>query len=117
MDTIAQIDTFFSGKPKAWALFEVLRIRVLDAYPQTQLRVMKTCIALDDPKPFAYVSFPPKKSFTGLWLSISLREALALPRFEMVVPVSKSRYTAHIHLPDEHAIDEELLSLVALSHR
>ena len=117
MDTIAQIDAFFAGKPQQWRIFEMLRIRMIAAWPQAQLRVMKTCVSVDDPRPFAYVSFPPKKSLPGLWLSISLREEMTHPRFAMVVPVSKSRYTVHIHLPDEEAIDDELLSLIALSHR
>ena len=117
MDTVVQQDVFFAGKPEAWMIFEALRAQVLKAWPQTQSRVMKTCIAFDDPKPFAYVSFPPKKSMSGLWLSIGLSEMMQHPRFAMVVPVSKSRFTVHIHLQDESAIDEELLALIARSHR
>ena len=117
MDTIAQIDAFFAGKPQAWAVFEALRAELLCVYPDAKLRVMKTCIAFDDPKPFAYVSFPPKKSLPGICLSIGLREEMRHPRFAMLVPVSKSRFTAHIHLPDESAVDDELLFLIALGHR
>ena len=117
MDMIAQTDAFFAGKTEAWAVFESLRRRIVETYPQTQLRVMKTCISFDDPKPFAYVSFPPKKGLAGLWLSISLREAMTHPRFAMVVPVSKTRFTVHIHLADKSEIDGELLDLIALSHR
>ena len=117
MDMIAQTDMFFAGKTEAWTVFESLLQRIVDIYPQTQLRVMKTCIAFDDPKPFLYVSFPPKKSLQGLWLSVSLREMMTHPRIAMLVPVSKSRCTAHIHLPDAQGIDDELLALIALSHR
>ena len=117
MDIIAQTDAFFAGKPEAWALFEALRSRVLSCWPDTGLHVMKTCIAFDDPKPYLYVSFPPRKYLAGLWLSISLREPAEHPRFAMVVPVSRTRYTVHIHLPDADAVDEELLSLIALSRR
>ena len=117
MDIIAQIDAFFAGKPAQWALFEELCSRVLARCPDSGLRVMKTCIAFDDSKPYLYVSFPPRKYLAGLWLSISLREPAEHPRFAMVVPVSRTRYTAHIHLPDADAVDEELLSLIALSRR
>lgn len=117
MNAIAQADAFFAGKPETWALFEALRIRLLKTWPQGRLRVMKTCISFDDPKPVVYISFPPRKSLSGLWLSISLREAMSHPRFAMVVPVSRSRFTAHIHLPDEHAIDDELISLIEMGRR
>lgn len=117
MDTIVQIDAFFAGKPERWALFDRLKSAICSAYPSAQLRVMKTCICFDDLKPFLYVSFPPKKSMEGLWLSIGMREAMTHPRFTMVVPISKNRYTVHIHLPEASAIDEELLGLIALSHR
>ena len=117
MDTIARIDAFFAGRAAQWALFDALARAVLGRFPSAHLRVMKTCIAFDDPKPFIYVSFPPKKSMGGLMLSISLRERRQHPRFCMVVPVSPSRFTAHIHLPEEAQINDELLALIAYSRR
>lgn len=117
MDIIAQTDAFFAGRGELWALFEALRARVLARYPETSLRVMKTCIAFEDPEPYLYVSFPPRKRMEGLWLSISLREPVESPRFALLVPISKTRTTAHIQLPDAQGIDGELLSLIALSHR
>ena len=117
MDMIASLDAFFAGKPEQWALFESLRRAVCCVYPQTQMRIMKTCISLDDPRPYLYVSFPKKKSEKGLLVTLSMREMMTHPRFAMVVPVSKARYTVHIPLPDAGAIDGELLSLIALSHR
>ena len=116
MDSIAQIDAFFSGKSEIWKVFEALRMRMQEAYPKAQIRVMKTCISFDDPRPFAYVSFPPKKNLSGIWLTISLRERMDHPRFAMIVPVSKSRFTVHIHLPDEDAVNDELLELITLGH-
>ena len=117
MDTIAQIDAFFAGKPQKWALFEEIRKYVCSAHPETSLRVMKTCISFDDPKPYLYVSFPKRKSDEGLLLTISLQEAMSHPRFAMVVPVSKNRFTVHIPVKDISELDKELLSLIALSRR
>ena len=117
MDTMVQTDLFFAGKPEAWALFEALRESVLSRYPDTKLRVMKTCVAFDDPKPYLYVSFPPRKSMGGILATISLRERMEHPRFFMVVPVNQSRFTVHLHIERAEQIDAELLSLVALSHR
>ena len=117
MDIRVQTDIFFAGRPEAWALFERLRAALAVRWPAAQLRVMKTCISFDDPKPFVYVSFPPKKSMRGLLLSISLRQRMEHPRFFMVVSVSASRVTVHIHIENERQIDDELLELIALSHR
>ena len=117
MDTMVQTDLFFAGRPEAWALFEALRAAVLARYPDTRLRVMKTCVAFDDPKPYLVVSFPPRKAMGGILMSVSLRERMEHPRFFMVVPVSKSRFTVHLHIERAEQIDEELLSFVALSHR
>ena len=117
MDSIAQCDAFFSGRPQEWALFEALREALLARYPSTQLRAMKTCIAFDDPKPYVYVSYPPRKSMGGILMTVSLRERMESARFFMVVPISKNRYTVHLHLTDRAQIDEELMRYAALSHR
>jgi len=117
MDAIVQIDAFFAGKPERWTLFEVLRKKLCAAYPTTQLRVMKTCISFDDPKPYCYVSLPKKKAEDGLLVSVSLRERMEHPRILMLVPISKTRFTAHIPVKGEAEIDEEFLALIALSRR
>ena len=74
MDVIAQTDAFFAGKPGAWLVFETIKEKMIARWPQTQLRVMKTCIVFEDKKPYLYVSHPPRKGMRGVWLSISLRE-------------------------------------------
>ena len=117
MDILAQTDAFFAGKPQQWKVFEAVRMAVLARYPHACIRVMKTCIAFDDPKPLCYVSFPPKKGMGGLMLTVSMREMMRHPRFYMVVPVSKQRFTVHIHIGDESQADQELMDLIALSHR
>jgi len=117
MDILAQTDAFFAGRKAQWRLFDALRQAVMDRYPDAQLRVMKTCIVFDDPKPFLYVSIPKKKAMAGLMLSVSMREAAAHPRFLMVVPVSKTRFTVHIHVALPEEIDEELLEWIGHAHR
>ena len=122
MDTTAQVDLFFARKPRQWALFEALRTALCEAYPQTQLRVMKTCIALVDPKPYCYVSSPRPAMANGkpdeaLLLTISLRQRMDHPRFAMVVPISARRFTVHMVISREEEIDGELLALIGLSHQ
>ena len=121
MDTTAQVDLFFGRKPRQWALFEALRAALCEAYPQTRLRVMKTCIALEDPKPYCYVSSPRPSMAKGkpdeaLLVTISLRERMDHPRFAMVVPISARRFTVHMVIGSEEEIDGELLALIGLSH-
>ena len=65
MDILAQADAFFDGNRERWELFEALRQSLLRAWPQTSLRVMKTCIAFDDPKPYCYVSLPRRSMLSG----------------------------------------------------
>ena len=117
MDVLAQADLFFAGRPQQWKVFEAVRAEILARFPSASVRVMKTCIAFDDPKPMCYISFPPKKSMRGLMLTISMREMVQHPRFYMIVPVSNRRFTVHIHIGNESQADQELVDLIELSHR
>ena len=122
MDVIAQADACFAGKSREWSIFEKMRRALLEKWPDTQLRVMKTCIAFDDPKPYCYASLQPKSRIGGaaghfILVTISLREQMTHPRFWQVTPISKKRYTVHIVVSEESGIDDELLELIALSHR
>lgn len=117
MDATMQVDAFFAGRGHEWAIHEQLKERLTERFPGVSIRVMKTCIAYDDPSPFVYISFPPRKYMRGLVVTISLREKMDHPRFFSVVPVSASRCTAHIRVEEETEIDEELLGLIAMSHR
>ena len=121
MDILAQADAFFDGNRERWELFEALRQSLLRAWPQTSLRVMKTCIAFDDPKPYCYVSLPRRSMLSGrnqssLLVSVSLDAPQENPRFFAVAAVSKRRYTAHIILQNCGEIDDEFLGWVARSH-
>ena len=117
MDITAQTDLFFAGKDEEWAVFEALREALMARWPDTKLRVMKTCISFDDEKPYCYVSHPPKKNMRGILVSISLRENMAHPRFFAVVPVSARRFTVHIQAEEASQVDEELLELIALGKK
>ena len=109
MDGIFETDAFFSGRPLEWAVFEALRTRILGRWPQTQTKVMKTCVRFGDPRPFAYVSHPPRKSMEGLLLTFSLRAPQAQERYFMVVPVNSRRSTVHVLLQSPGEADGWLL--------
>ncbi|MBQ2990325.1 MAG: hypothetical protein IJD60_03425 [Clostridia bacterium] len=113
MDILMQTDAFFAGREKEWRIFEQMKSALTARWPDTQLRVMKTCISFDDPKPYCYVSFPRKKSMNGIMVTISRRGQTEHPRFFMIAPISNKRCTVHIHVADVQEIDEELLELIA----
>lgn len=109
MDSVFETDAFFAGRPQEWAIFEALRGRILERWPQAQTRVMKTCVRFDDPKPFVYVSHPPRKSMTGLLVTFSLRAPGPQERYFMVVPINSRRSTVHVLLKDEQEADDWLM--------
>ena len=109
MDAVFETDAFFAGRPQEWAIFEALRGRILERWPQAQTRVMKTCVRFDDPKPFVYVSHPPRKSMTGLFVTFSLRAPEPQERYFMVVPINSRRSTVHVLLKDAQEADDWLM--------
>ena len=115
MDEVFETDAFFAGREKEWAIFEALRARILERWPQAKTRVMKTCVSFDDPKPFAYASHPPRKSMTGLMLTYSLRAPEAHARYFMVVPVNQKRSTVHVLLGTPDEADDWLLAQLELA--
>ncbi|MBP3655616.1 MAG: hypothetical protein J6K32_02860 [Clostridia bacterium] len=117
MDWMAQADAFFAGRPESWRLFEALRLRLTERRPGGGVRVMKTCIAFDDPKPYCYVSIPRRSMLQGkspdsIQITFSRRTAQGHPRFAAVVPVSRGRYTVHLLLERKEEIDDELLGFL-----
>ena len=117
MDERAAFDAFFAGRPQEWVPAEALRTALLERWPGTTQRAMKTCMSFDDPKPYCYLSHPPRRGMRGVLVTFSLPEPMEHPRFFMVVPVNQSRFTVHLHIERAEQIDAELISLIALSHR
>ena len=117
MDERAAFDAFFAGKPEEWAAAEALRTALMARWPGTTMRAMKTCLSFDDPKPYCYLSHPPRKGFRGVMVTFSLPEPMEHPRFFMVVPINRRRCTVHVLLEDALQADEELLAWIAASRR
>ena len=115
MDGIFETDAFFAGHKAEWEIFEALRARILERWPQAKTRVMKTCVSFDDPKPFVYVSHPPRKSMTGLLVTYSLRAPEPQARYFMVVPVNQRRSTVHVLLGTPEEADGWLLEQLELA--
>lgn len=116
MNIAVQTDLFFAGKPESWTLFEAFKEAMFSAWPNTQLRVMKTCISFDDPKPYCYVSYPPRKTMKGILVTFGLRERREHPRFFEVTPISKNRFTVHVFVSAADEIDEQLIGFIKEAH-
>lgn len=110
MDAVFETDAFFAGRPLEWSIFEALRARIMERWPKTQMQAMKTCVRFGDPKPFVYVSHPPRKSMTGLLVTLSLRAPGAQERYFMVVPINSRRSTVHVLLKSPQEADDWLLA-------
>ena len=54
---------------------------------------------------------------TGVMVKFSLPEPVEHPRFFMVVPVGKRRFTVHVLISDAAQADDELLDFIAASRR
>ena len=117
MDEQAAFDAFFAGKPEEWAAAEALRTALMARWPGTTMRAMKTCLSFDDPKPYCYLSHPPRRGMHGVMVTFSLPEPMENPRFFMVAPINKRRCTVHVLLDDASQADEELLAWIAASRR
>ena len=112
MDVLFETDAFFAGRPQEWAIFEALRARIMEQWPQTQTQVMKTCVRFSDPKPFAYISHPPRKSMTGLLVTLSLRAPGPQERYFMVVPINSKRSTVHVLLKSPQEADDWVMEQI-----
>ena len=109
MDALFETDAFFAGRPLEWEIFETLRACITERWPQTQTRVMKTCVRFEEAKPFAYVSHPLRKALTGLLVTFSLRAPQTQERYFLVVPINKRRCTVHVLLTSPEEADGWLL--------
>lgn len=107
---------FFNRAPEALPLYLALEKRVLEALPETALRVSKTQISLKNRYGFACVSLPGgriKGSGKGsLIVTFGLPYRLSNPRvFSAVEPYPK-RWTHHVLLSSPEEIDVELMGWI-----
>ena len=110
MDAIAAVDLFFSGKEKEWSLCDALRNALAKRWPDTQARLMKTCISFDDPKPYCYVSYPRRRCDEGaIVVSFLMRRVISSERVDAVAKISVGRYTHHMLVRKIQDVDSRLI--------
>lgn len=104
---------FFDRRPRELALCQTFLQQVLATCPDTQLRVHKTQITLQNRHGFAFVSLPRRKvSEPTIVVSFGLSHRLSSPRIWQVAEPYPNRWTHHVLMSDESQLDAELLGWV-----
>lgn len=97
--------------PAAHVLYDTLRSKLLDACPDTTIRVMKTQITFQAKYGYAFVSLPRRKSEAGgLIVSFGLGRRAEHPRIRMAVEPYPGRWTHHTLCMRPAEIDEQMMS-------
>lgn len=107
---------FFSKLPNKLPPYELLRERLLQAYPQMQLKVTATQISFRNRYVFAMVSLPWRRvkgwPEEYMLVSFGLGHRSDSPRIAQAVEAYPNRWTHHVIVERTEQIDDELMSLI-----
>jgi Domain of unknown function (DUF5655) len=111
-DLDEELASFFSGRPDAFQLFEV--IRALDIMDQVELRVSKSQVAFRRGRDFAWVWTPDRwlrgKTAPRLVLSVALPRRDNSTRWKQVVEPRPGQWMHHLEIWSATDIDGEVQS-------
>ena len=112
---------FFDGKPYELSLYEAFAQRVLEQYPNTEIRVQKTQISFYEGRMFACVSMTPVRRKAErpehfITITFGLDHPLEDPR-AVVVPVRPNRFTHHVIVGRTEEIDDRLMAWIDMGKR
>lgn len=116
----AELD-FFIDDPQKLQIYLRVREQLLLIAPDSALRVMKTCVTFDAPKPFVYVSYPFRKRYKN-WpehhLILSFSADQPYEHGNLVAPafIRPGLYTLHALIPEPVDIPSEIHDLITLAH-
>ena len=109
---------FFSGRPEALALYEILEGQILSRIANVKIKIAKTQIAFANPKGFAFVSFLPVRKakqrppvYLTVTFGLDYRKESA--RIDAATEPYPNRWTHHVMISKPEDVDEELLSWIA----
>lgn len=110
---------FFEKSPFCLPVYETFEETILSLFPDASIRVQKTQITFDDPRPFVCVSLTRRKirdpADAHLVVTLGLPYQSDSPRIWQSVEPYPNRWTHHILLrPGE--LDDELISLISEAH-
>lgn len=109
---------FFQQRPGAIPIYEALRETLLEAFPETEIRVARTQITFKALYGYAFVSLRRLRGApeTFIVLSLGLPRRLDSPRAAVAVEPYPGRWTNHLVLGSAAEIDSELLRWLREAH-
>ena len=112
---------FFDNRPHELSLYEAFAQRVLERYPNAEIRVHKTQISFCEGRMFACVSMAPvrrkaERPERFITVTFSLDHPLEDPR-AVAVPVRPNRFTHHVIIGEAGEIDDRLMAWIDMGKR
>lgn len=107
---------FWEKRPHLLPLYGAFRDRLLNAHPETKIRVSKTQISFYNRRMYAMVS-PPVRRKKGwpkefLLVSFGLPERVESPRIAVSVEAYPNRWTHHVLVESDDEIDDTLMGWI-----
>jgi hypothetical protein len=104
------LDAFFQGYDASRPIFDALH-SAIQAIGPAEIRVTKSQIAFRRRRAFAWAWVPDRylrSGHTPLVLTLSFNQRIDSPRWKEIVEPAPGRFTHHLELYAEAAIDEEV---------
>lgn len=111
---------FWDKWPQMFPLYEALKNKLAEAYPDMKTKVSKTQISFYNRHLFAMVSPPVrrKKAWPKAFVMVSfgLPEQIVSPRIAMSTEAYPNRWTHHVILENADSIDKTLLAWIGRAY-
>ena len=108
--TTISLEQYFDGYGDSRDIFDCLRA-IIEAMGPVEIRVMESQIAFYRNSAVALAWMPGKYRpgrGTSLVITLPLRRRDLSPRWKMVVPLTRDRFTHHLELCSENEIDDQV---------
>ena len=109
---------FFAGHPQELCAYRALEEAVRARIPDMTVRMMKSCVAFDDGRPFCYVSRQRcgERKDAYILVSFGLDAPIADSRIAAAVEPYPNRWTHHVPVGDPEEVDAQLLAWIDWAH-
>ena len=109
---------FFSPMPEALPLYELLRSKLLAAFPDTAVKAQKSQITFKARYGYAFVSLRRMKGCPPVFLILTfcLGRRLSSPRIAVAMEPYPNRWTHHMIIARPADLDDEVMDWLAEAH-